>query len=201
MIDEKIEWKKFFADYRNAYAKYPEEEMLLVKKAYQFAKQKHKGQVRDGGEPYIIHPVRVARLVLENKRSKNIAILLCAALLHDTLEDTYTSYRELEETFGETVASLVMELTTASCACRIEGKDNYLCHKMEHMTSYALYVKLADRLDNLCDLAALKPEKKARLLKDSKTIIDYLSKHITFTSSQQHLIEKINKVLKKQRIK
>ena len=198
-MSEQKEWERLFSDYKTAYAnaKYDEESKELVRKAYLFAKEKHKGQKRDGGEPYIIHPVRVARIVLENKRSKNISPLLCSALLHDTLEDTYTSYKELEENFGETIASLVMELTTASLASRLEGKDVYLCHKMEHMTSYALYVKLADRLDNLSDLDNSTAEKRERMYRQTKAIIDYLSNHITFTSSQRRLVEKIEELLKK----
>ncbi len=199
MTNEKLEWEKLFSEYKNAYSspKYDEASKELVKKAYLFAKEKHKGQKRDGGEPYIIHPIRVARIVFENKRSSNISLLLCAALLHDTLEDTYTSYKELEETFGEVVASQVMELSTASCACRIEGKDHYLCHKMEHMTSYALCIKLADRLDNISDLDHSTPEKRERMYRQTDTIISYLAERIKFTSSQQRIVDKIQKVLKK----
>lgn len=167
----------------------------LIIKAYMFAKQKHQGQLRDGGQPYIIHPIRVARIVLENKKSKNNDILVASALLHDTLEDTYTSYKELEENFGEVVASLVMELTTASYVPKLEGKDVYLSHKMENMSSYALYVKLADRLDNITDLEHTSDEKRIRILNQTKNIIDYLTAHITFTSSQQKLVDKINKIL------
>lgn len=193
------EWASLYADYRSAYTseKYSEASKKLVQKAYYFAREKHRGQKRDGGEPYIIHPIRVARIVFENKRSKNISLLLCAALLHDTLEDTYTSYKELTDIFGEAVASLVMELTTASLACRIEGKDNYLCHKMENMTSYALFVKLADRLDNISDLEHSSQEKSERMLRETENILNYLSKHIQFTSSQQKLVDKINARLKK----
>lgn len=167
----------------------------LVIKAYLFAKQKHQGQLRDGGEPYIIHPIRVARIVRENKKSKNSDVLVASALLHDTLEDTYTSYKELEEHFGEVVASLVMELTTASYMPKLEGKDVYLSHKMENMSSYALFIKLADRLDNLTDLSKASNDKRIRVLNQTKNIIDYLTNHITFTSSQQKLVDKINKIL------
>lgn len=173
----------------------------LVIKAYLFAKEKHKGQLRDGGQPYIIHPIRVARIVRENKKSKNSDVLVASALLHDTLEDTYTSYKELEDNFGEIVASLVMELTTASYMPKLEGKDVYLSHKMENMSSYALYIKLADRLDNLSDLASTSDEKRIRILNQTKNIIDYLSNHITFTSSQQKLVDKINNILGENRWK
>ena len=167
----------------------------LITKAYKFAKLKHQGQLRDNGQQYIVHPIRVARIVLENKHSKNCDILVASALLHDTLEDTYTSYKELEENFGEVIASLVMELTTASYMPKLEGKDVYLSHKMENMSSYALYVKLADRLDNISDLSNTTDEKRIRILNQTKNIIDYLTTHITFTSSQQKIVDKINKIL------
>lgn len=195
MTNEKLEWESFYKKLKDAYSKYDESSKELIQKAYLFAKEKHKDQKRDGGEPYIIHPIRVAEIVFENKRSKNFSTLIAAALLHDTLEDTYTSYRELEETFGEAVASLVMEVTTASVACRLEGKDAYLSHKMQHMTSYALYVKLADRLDNIGDLDNSPAAKRERIFRETKNIIKFLSDNIKFTSSQQKLVDKINQVL------
>lgn len=167
----------------------------LIKDALIFARQKHRGQLRDGGNPYIVHPIRVAKLVLTYKKSKDIEILVAGALLHDTLEDTYTSYKELEEAFGEVVASLVMELTTASYVPKLEGKDVYLSRKMENMTNYALVIKLADRLDNLSDLSSTTDEKRIRILNQTKNIVDYLVEHRVLTSTQQKLVDEINKIL------
>lgn len=173
---------------------------VLIDKAYAFAKQKHRGQLRDGGQSYIIHPIRVAQLILKYKPSKNQDVLIAAALLHDTLEDTYTSYKELCENFGEMVASIVMELTTASFVPKLEGKDVYLSHKMENMTNYALCVKLADRLDNIRDLSDTSQEKRIRILNQTKNIIDYLVLHRNLTDSHKKLIEQINFVLNKYKI-
>ena len=172
----------------------------IIKRAYDFAREKHRGQLRDGGEEYIIHPLRVAQLVLKYKPSKNIKLLIAGSLLHDTLEDTYTSYREIEENFGELIASLVMELTSAKYVPKLEGKDVYLAHKMENMTSYALCIKLADRLDNLMDLSNTNEEKKIRMLNQTKNIVDYLKTHRKLTVAQKRLIGKIEEVLNNYRI-
>ena len=170
-----------------------------IEKAYAFAESKHKGQFRDDGSPYITHPVRVAELTRTYKPSTNAKMLYIAALLHDTLEDTYTSYRELEDNFGADVASLVMELSTAAQVPHIlkGGKAEYLSHKMENMTNYALFIKLCDRLDNLRDIKSTTEEKKKRMYNDTRIIMDYLHQKRPFTSSQNVIAKLIEKELKK----
>ena len=66
----------------------------LVLKALKVANKKHKGELRDDGTPYVEHPIRVAEYSYEFKKSKNASMIYMASLLHDTIEDTYTSYRE-----------------------------------------------------------------------------------------------------------
>ena len=168
----------------------------------EFATKKHKGQKRDDGQEYIVHPIRVANIVNEykGKYSSNKKILLAAALLHDTLEDTYTSYKELAEKFGKYVASLVLELTTADYACNYKGKAVYLSEKMEHMTSYALTIKLADRLDNISDLHGCSEAKKQKTIKDTIYILDYLEKRRELTKSQIMLIDAIKEQIEKQNV-
>lgn len=158
-----------------------------------FATEKHKGQLRDSGEPYINHPIRVSKIVDEfkGKTSQNREILLAAALLHDTLEDTYTSYRELKEHYGEIVASVVEELTTAPGVPKMIGKGLYLAEKMQMMTSYALVIKLADRYDNICDLLHTSADKRERTINDTIFIIDYLEKHRNLTDAQNGIEQKI----------
>ena len=162
-----------------------------------FATEKHKGQKRDDGREYITHPLRVAKIVddVKGQFSSNRKVLFAAAVLHDTLEDTYTSYRELEENFGEIVASIVQELTTAKYGSKMIGKGLYLAEKMQMMTNYALTIKLADRYDNLCDLSNCTEEKQKRTIDDTKYILDYLEKRRTFTKSQQTLTSLIKEKL------
>ena len=167
-------------------------------RVYLFAKAKHEGQKRDNGADYITHPVNVAKIIKQVKGdSKNLKILISAALLHDTLEDTYTSYRELEENFGKEIASIVMELTTAPYVPKMIGKAKYLATKMENMTNYALLIKFADRYNNLCDLNGTTPEKRQRTINDTEYILNYLSTRRTYTKSQQKLVDLIQKQIKK----
>ena len=165
----------------------------LILKSIKFADKKHKGILRDDGTPYITHPLRVAEYVRQYKESKNADMLYMAAILHDTIEDTYTSYRELCDHFSEEVASIVMELSTAKFApLWIKGgKAEYLSKKMEHMTNYALYIKLCDRLDNICTLNGCTKEKRQRTLNDTRIILNYISKVRNLTESQKRVINAI----------
>lgn len=161
-----------------------------------FARQKHLGQLRkDGVTPYINHPILVAELIKKYKKSRNIDAIVAAALLHDTLEDTYTSYRELEDNFGEMVASMVMEVTTASYMPYLVGKSNYLKHKMIDMSNYSLCIKLADRLANLMDAKTLPAEKQQQIIFDTYEIIEYLEEKRELTIAQQDLIKAIKNQL------
>ena len=97
-----------------------------LEEVLRFATEKHKGQKRDDGRDYITHPIRVAKIVEKFKAGKSVNknVLIAGALLHDTLEDTYTSYKELVDKFGDVVASLVLELTNADYCCKFIGKQS-----------------------------------------------------------------------------
>ena len=172
-----------------------------LEEVLRFATEKHKGQKRDDGRDYITHPIRVAKIVEKFKAGTSINknVLIAGALLHDTLEDTYTSYKELCDKFGEVVGSLVLELTNADYCCKLVGKALYLAEKMQYMTNYALFIKLADRYDNICDLNT-KPEKKIRTIKDTYYILDYLEKHRSMTKSQLKLVSAIKEKLEEYKL-
>lgn len=174
-----------------------DEQIFELKDVLSFAYKKHAGQMRDDGKPYITHPLRVAELVAKYKKSKNIKLLMSAALLHDTLEDTYTSPKELYDFFGKNsqIPSLVVELTTAKYVPKLIGKAQYLAQKMTAMTSYALVIKLCDRLDNISDLKGCSVEKQNRTLLDTRYIIDYLKTHRELTNTHLKIIEDIEKIL------
>jgi (p)ppGpp synthase/HD superfamily hydrolase len=122
----------------------------LIRRALRFSKKKHAEQTRkfDGG-PYIVHPIRTAKTIGE---LTNDSEMMAAALLHDTLEDTKTTYRELKRLFGPRVAKLVKELTSEPKKRKGHpSKAEYLTWKMKNMSRDALLIKLADRLDNVSD--------------------------------------------------
>lgn len=121
-----------------------------IHKAIVFAKNKHKGQVRKfDHQPYVTHPIRVARKVWRYTQDIELTI---ASYLHDTLEDTNTTYSEIKMIFGQRVADLVAELTSSDAAIARRGdKATYLVDKLNNMSLDALTIKLVDRLDNVSD--------------------------------------------------
>lgn len=166
------------------------------KQALTYATQAHAGQTRNDGAPYISHPVRVANTVAANKRSKNIDALISAAYLHDTIEDTDTTHEDLEKMFGGLVASLVQELTSDKEQIAKIGKSQYLAKKMAVMSSYALVIKLADRLDNVQDIATAKtPEWRAKYKAETEHVLDHIEQKRALTGTHRKIIALIRNKL------
>jgi (p)ppGpp synthase/HD superfamily hydrolase len=162
----------------------------LILKAIEFASRKHKGQVRKvSGEKYITHPLLVSYLVAQYKTSKNLETLICAALLHDTVEDTKTTYTEILREFGIEVAQLVFELTSDPTELKRVGKVEYLRNKMRGMSSYALYLKLCDRLGNMMDHPS---EKQVR---ETRELLASLKKTRKLSKSHLAVIKEIEALL------
>ena len=131
--------------------------LALVLKAALFAADRHRDQRRKGdrGAPYVNHPMAVAEcLVTAGIEDPDI---LAAALLHDTVEDTDTSFAELEELFGPRVASIVAEVTDDKTLLKAERKRRQIASAPTK--SYeAKLVKLSDKLCNLRDLRDCPPD-------------------------------------------
>jgi GTP pyrophosphokinase len=164
-----------------------------VRQALDYATQAHAGQTRSGGEPYIGHPVRVAQTIQKYKQSHNIDALIAAAYLHDTIEDTDTTHEALHDLFGGLVASLVQELTSDLEQIKKVGKQEYLAKKMAHeMSSYGLVIKLADRLDNVQDIATAKsPAWRARYKAETEHIMNYIEKNRSLSGTHKKLVSLI----------
>ena len=163
-----------------------------LKKAINYAAEKHKGQMRLTGDPYINHPLHVLQDVLKYKKSKNLEVLLISACLHDTLEDTDATYYDIVENFGPQVASLVLELTTDEDMKKVLGKKQYLSIKIKNMSSWARVIKLCDRLDNVNDLLRCDDETfKNKYINETIEIIDYLLKNAKLSNTQLTIIEQI----------
>jgi (p)ppGpp synthase/HD superfamily hydrolase len=128
----------------------PPEKMDKTHKALEFATKKHSGQKRRGGEDYVQHCIRVSKTVSFFTGNENVII---AALLHDTLEDTETTFDELNAEFGAEVANLVLSVTNdEEKMLKMGGKREYMAKKITTLSDDALIIKMADRLDNIADL-------------------------------------------------
>jgi Guanosine polyphosphate pyrophosphohydrolases/synthetases len=170
--------------------------MNISEIAKMFATDKHKMQHRKNGSPYITHPISVANLLLKYKKSHNINRLLAAAYLHDTLEDTDTSYYELVDVFGYDIAGIVMELTTNEDMKNDIGKNKYLAYKLNSMTKWALAIKLCDRLDNVSDLETMDESFRKRYMEETAFIIDYICEHRELSNTHREIIKDIAGILK-----
>lgn len=130
---------------------YNKEEVDMIKKAYDYAALMHSGQTRQSGEPYIIHPLNVAYIVAEMHADRNT---VCAALLHDTLEDTRATKEEIAELFNSDIAALVDGVTKISKMNFSSKVEQNLANTRKIITSITddvriIIIKLADRLHNM----------------------------------------------------
>ncbi len=151
----------------------------LVVKAANFAAFKHRNQRRKDADasPYINHPIALAN-VLSNEAGITDSIVLCAALLHDTIEDTETTLEELQSEFGKAIASVVMEVTDDKTLPKAERKRLQIVHA-KTASRRARLVKLADKICNLRDVATSPPPKwnlrrKRKYFDWAKQVIDRL---------------------------
>ena len=132
-------------------------ELALLLKARAFAAHKHREQRRKDADasPYINHPIALAD-VLVNEGGVTDVEVLCAALLHDTVEDTATTHEELVDAFGSRIARIVAEVTDDQRLPKAERKRLQVEHA-PHLSHEAKLVKLADKVCNLRDVAERPP--------------------------------------------
>ncbi len=141
-------------------ATHPKADVRLIERAYEVAARQHAGQVRKSGDPYITHPLAVATILAELGMNHET---LCAALLHDTIEDTAYTLAELRRDFGDDVTSLVDGVTKLDKVKYGEAAQAETVRKMVVAMSRdirVLVIKLADRLHNMRTLRYLPREKQ-----------------------------------------
>ena len=150
----------------------PNDDLALVKKAYEFSLQHHSGQTRASGEPYLVHPLEVAT-VLAEMRLDTTAI--AAGLLHDSVEDTKVTVDEIKAEFGEQVAHIVEGVTKISkleFASREEAQAESVRKMVLAMVDdiRVVLIKLADRLHNMRTLQHLSPERQQKIARETQEI-------------------------------
>ena len=157
-----------------------ENEINEIIKAYEFAAKMHKEQFRKSGEPYIIHPIQVA-IILTTIYADSDTI--CAALLHDVLEDTNCTDEQMEELFGTEVTRLVQGVTKLS-KINFSTENEYLIDYYKKIIVgisedvRVIIVKLADRLHNMRTLWALPEAKQKVKAKESLEILAPIAHHL-----------------------
>lgn len=154
-------------------------ETALLLDALAFAADKHRNQRRKDvdASPYINHPIALARVLAVDGGIADVEVL-CAALLHDTIEDTETSYEELVLRFGETIAATVLEVTDDTSLPKAERKALQIEHAPS-LTRAAKLVKLADKICNVRDVIACPPsgwplERQAEYIEWALRVVDGL---------------------------
>ena len=155
--------EEHYASMMQAITRYaPSADLEVIQRAYEYADEKHKNQLRKSGEPYIIHPLAVAEIVAEIGLDTDA---ITAALLHDCLEDTDASFEEISRMFGETVANLVegvTKLTRVQYSTMEEQQMENLRKMFMAMSKdiRVILIKIADRLHNTPTLQYQTPAKQ-----------------------------------------
>ena len=166
------------------------------RKAWNFAKEAHKGQIRKFiNKPYFgAHVVKVNGIVKQYTTDED---LLCAALLHDVIEDCFedpeVGYHIIEEEFGKRGADIVMELTSSKedIDDNYDSKADYLIVKMIHMSDDALIIKLSDRLQNISDAFTASERFRTKYFQETVQIMDELEGHRRYNRVQSLLVNQI----------
>lgn len=162
----------------------------LVLKAYNFANEQHKGQLRKSGEPYIIHPLQVAYILTTIDMDE---ATICAALLHDVVEDTEITHEDLIKEFGEEIANLVDGVT------KLSKLQQYTTVKEQQVEDYrkmflamgkdirVILIKLADRLHNMRTLKFLTRDRQIANAKETMDLYAPLANRLGLYSIKWEL--------------
>ena len=150
----------------------PGDDFELLRRAYDFAAEQHKSQTRLSGEPYLSHPVEVAHVLADMKLD---VTSLCAALLHDVVEDTKIPIEKISELFGTDVGRIVEGVTKISKLDLLAPEDRQAENVRKMLLAMVndvrvVMVKLADRLHNMRTLEYLEPERQQRIARETLDI-------------------------------
>lgn len=164
---------------KNVRKNYPTTKNLIID-AYKFAYVAHEGIKRKSGEPYIVHPVAVAQILIDNHMDHSTII---ASLLHDVVEDTEFTLEQVEEKFGKTVAKLVdgvTKINELNLKSHRIGEQESIKHLLIAMGNdlRVIFIKLADRLHNMRTIEFLSREKQLRMAKETQELFIPIAERI-----------------------
>jgi len=178
--------------------KYPKADQEKILAAATYSASKHNNQKRASGEPYIIHPLAVGEILIQLKMDADTIV---AGLLHDTIEDTDTTYEELAELFGQSVADMVESETKISNlkAMSRSVQEAETIRKMFFAMSKdirVIIIKLADKLHNMRTLQHLKPERAKEIAGETLDIFAPLADRLGISWLKDELEDLSLKILK-----
>jgi GTP pyrophosphokinase len=169
----------------------PDADIDLLRRAYAFSAEEHRGQVRKSGEPYLVHPVAVAHILADLRLD---VVAIAAGLLHDIVEDTPTSIERIRDLFGEPVAHVVEGVTKLS-ALQFASSEERQAESFRKMLMAmvddirVILVKLADRLDNMRTLQHLPEERRARIAEETRDIYAPIANRLGMSKIKNELEE------------
>ena len=169
-----------FDEIQNMISERSEEDKTLIKNAFLFAREKHKDQVRVSSEPYIIHPVEVAKILIGLKADTHT---IMAAFLHDVLEDTDTEPETIKNEFGEDVLTIVQGVTKLG-KYHFNSKEERQAENFRKMfiamasDIRIIFLKLADRLHNMRTLNFMREDKQKRIAQETLDVFAPLANRL-----------------------
>jgi GTP pyrophosphokinase len=171
-LDQSVIDQRFEGLLRQVKANRPSDDIALIRKAWEFCVQHHRGQMRASGEPYITHPLEVAEVLAEMKMDSTA---ISAGLLHDSVEDTPATNEEIAAIFGDQVAHIVEGVTKIDkiqFANREDRQAENVRKMLLAMVSdvRVVLIKLADRLHNMRTLEHLKPDRQEAIARETQDI-------------------------------
>lgn len=162
----------------------------IIERAYRFAKEAHKGVRRRSGEPYILHPIAVAKIVISELGLGSTSI--CAAFLHDVIEDTEYTREDIENNFGKKIADIVDGLTKISggifgdkASLQAENFRKLLLSMSTDIR--VVLIKMADRLHNMRTLGSMRPEKQYKIAGETLYVYAPLAHRLGLFKIKQEL--------------
>ena len=175
----------------------PRTNAALIRRAYAYGMQMHEGQFRHSGEPYFSHPIAVAAILTEQRLDDATIV---TALLHDTIEDTKSTYAEVAQQFGEEVAELVDGVTKLTnlqlSSTQSQQAENFRKLFMAMSKDLrVILVKLADRLHNMRTIKSMRAEKQAQKARETMEIFAPLAGRMGMQWMREELEDLSFKVL------
>ena len=164
-------------------------DLKLIKRAYEYAKEKHGDQLRKSGEPYIIHPVQVAYILADLQMDD---ATICAALLHDVAEDTEVTIEDISRDFSPEIAEMVDGVTKLSSLKYTSAEERQAENYRKMFLAMGkdirvILIKLADRLHNMRTLRFLKPDRQLAISKETMDLYAPLANRLGMYSLKWEL--------------